>query len=249
MATFRILAVAMAIVGSAALAPAHACDSLYPWLCQPVPSIDPPEAPEPSKPAAKPQAAPKPLPIATQRGRDVRASARNTRAAQAQVHKRSVRKPAARHWALRARHAKIVAARAAPEAAKAAAIEATHGDSAKASNVESPALAPAPTADNGAGPSSGFASMWAERSAAEPAIDAAVARAPTVDVTSTASGEATEAVPAAPAPSVAIVGQDEPNELDLAAPEPVVSNSSWLRGLFLAFGGLIAVGSALRLFL
>src|SRR5438105_9195106 len=194
MATFRILAAAIAVVGSAVLAPAYACDSLYPWLCQPVPSIDPPEAAEPSKPAAKPQAAPRPLPVATQSGRKVRAPAKSARAAQVQVHKRSAGKAPTRHWALRARHAKIVAASAAVEPAKAAAAEATHGDSANAGNVESAALAPAPTADTGAGPASGFARMWAEHSAAEPVPDAAVARAPTIDATSTASDQAAQAV-------------------------------------------------------
>src|SRR5262245_26988404 len=105
MAAFRILAIVMALVGSALFAPAQACDSPYPWLCKPVPSIDPPET---AQPATKPQAAGKPLPITTQGGRSGKASARSTRTAQVQhVHKRTARKSVARHWALRARHAKI----------------------------------------------------------------------------------------------------------------------------------------------
>src|SRR5262247_219242 len=59
MATFRIIAVMLAVAGSVVLAHAQGCDSPYPWLCKPVPSIDPPETAEPSK-----QPAGKPLPIA-----------------------------------------------------------------------------------------------------------------------------------------------------------------------------------------
>ena len=40
------------------------------------------------------------------------------------------------------------------------------------------------------------------------------------------------------------------NEIDLAAAaNPDAADQSWMRTLVLAFGGLLAVGSALRLFL
>lgn len=236
MPTFRMIAVAMALVGSSLFAPAQACDTVYPWLCEPIPSIDPPETATPAKPALT---AP---PISVRRIRGVHEATTTERS----VHKRSARKSTTRQWALRARQAKIAAARAA-EQAKAAAIGTTRGDSAKTRNAENPA--PAQTAGSDTGPTTGFASMWAERSGAEVATDAGVTRTPTADVTSAAPGQAAEAVPAPAEPSVAVVAQDQPNEIDLAATEPVASNSFWLRGLFLAFGGLIAVGSAVRFFL
>ena len=237
MSAFRMMAMAVALVGSSLFAPAQACDTVYPWLCKPIPSIDPPETADPAKPA---MTAP---PISVRRIRGVHEATTTERS----VHKRSARKSTTRQWALRARQAKIVAARAATEAAKAAATGTTRGDSAKTSNGENPA--PAPTARGDTGPTTGFASMWAERSGGEVATDAGATRTPTADVTSTAPGQAAEAVPAPAPPSVAIVAQDEPNELDLAATESVGSNSFWLRGLFLAVGGLIAVGSALRFLL
>ena len=46
-----------------------------------------------------------------------------------------------------------------------------------------------------------------------------------------------------------VAAPGEPNPPDPAAAEPAATNAWWLRGLFFAFGGLIAVGSALRFFL
>jgi hypothetical protein len=49
-------------------------------------------------------------------------------------------------------------------------------------------------------------------------------------------------------PSVPVASQNEVNEIDLAAKDPP-ADSLWLRNLFIAVGGLLAVGSALRLLL
>jgi len=246
MATFRIMAIALAVVGSAVLAPALAraqgCDSPYPWLCKPVPSIDPPETAEPSK-----QPAGKPLPIAA-RDAGMKRSAKTAHAAQPR--KRSARKAASRRWALRARHAKVVAARAAAETAEVKSSRSPRTSSAETGPVERPSAEPAPAADGATGPTTGFTAMWTERTIAEPALaDAAAAGASSADATLAATSQAATTDSVA-ADAVPVASQDEANEMDLAAPEPAPAwNSSWLRGLFLAFGGLVAVGSALRLFL
>jgi hypothetical protein len=252
MATFRIIAVMLAVAGSVVLAHAQGCDSPYPWLCKPVPSIDPPETAEPSnQPAAKPQqAAGKPLPIAA-RSAGVKRSAKTAHAAQAR--KRSARKAAARNWALRARHAKIVAARAAAQTAEVKASKSPRAPSAEPGPVERPTAEPAPAADGATGPTTGFTAMWTERTVAEPTLAdagaAGAAGASGADATHAAMSE-TAAIDSVPADAAPVASQDEANEIDLAAPEPATPwNGSWLRGLFLAFGGLVAVGSALRLFL
>src|SRR5215470_9800679 len=158
MATFRIMAIALAVVGSAVLAPALAraqgCDSPYPWLCKPVPSIDPPETAEPNK-----QPAAKPLPIAA-RDAGVKRSAKTAHAAQPR--KRSARKAASRRWALRARHAKVVAARAAAETAEVKSSRSPRPPSAETGRVERPPAEPAPAADGATGPTTGFTAMWTE---------------------------------------------------------------------------------------
>jgi hypothetical protein len=221
MAIFRLLAIAAVFAAGLGM-PAHACDSNYPWTCQPVRSIDPPETTEPSKPAAKP--------LSTKRS------------AQA---KRNARKSAARQWAVRARRAKIAAASAAAaraaaaEARKSAQSEPTRKASAKPGEA-GPAITPARVAEDGNDRNTGFATMWAERSTAEPA---AASAADPARIMEPATGSA-------PLNPVTVALQNEVTAIDLAAAEPVAaSNSSWLRGLFLAFGGLIAAGSALRLFL
>jgi hypothetical protein len=49
---------------------------------------------------------------------------------------------------------------------------------------------------------------------------------------------------------VRTVSQSEVNEIDLAAAAgPESADQSWMRTLVLAFGGVLAVGSALRLLL
>src|SRR5215218_2803693 len=111
MAIFRTVAFAIAVAALLPPAlPAHACDSNYPWLCKPVPSIEPSETTETSK-------AVKPLPITTQRN-EARApkpaKARVQRSAQARVAQARVkhvaRKPPARRLVLRPRHHNVAAA-------------------------------------------------------------------------------------------------------------------------------------------
>ena len=51
-----------------------------------------------------------------------------------------------------------------------------------------------------------------------------------------------------PSTTVPVASQNEVNEIDLAAKGPP-ADSYWLRNLFIAVGGLLAVGSALRLLL
>src|SRR5262245_20021365 len=120
MVLFRVTTIAAALASAIVLdLPAQACDSPYPWLCQPEPSIDlRAETTEPS------QRADKPLPLTVRRVRTVQDLAPGERPARA--HKRSARKSAQRHWAARARPAKVVAtAGAAAAAARAAAPAAT----------------------------------------------------------------------------------------------------------------------------
>ena len=132
-----------------------------------------------------------------------------------------------------------------------------------------PRLAAAVTrpVDAGTKSNSGFMAAWSERtgtpaeaSRPAPGATAPVITAPampTSAVTVAAAGpvaasvvQASQPVPA-PAAPIRVAAQNEVNELDLAAAESSAApaKSSWLRSLFLAFGGLIAVGSALRLFL
>ncbi|MFL5098048.1 MAG: hypothetical protein ACJ8ES_22320, partial [Xanthobacteraceae bacterium] len=77
---------------------------------------------------------------------------------------------------------------------------------------------------------------------------APIAAAPVGAATTTQASEpASEPAPVKPVP---VASQSEVNEIDLAAADPAPqSDGSWLRGLFIAFGGVLALGSALRLFL
>lgn len=271
MAIVRTAAVAAAVACLTLLGtPAHACDSNYPWLCKPVPSIDPPEAAtEPSKAAAKP------LPITARRAAAARATtaakaAKTGKAAEkaersAQTSRRHLaRKSTARRWALRARHAKIVAAREkteeseAPAPTRQAKLPRPRPADAEQSTPPSSESVADRSSEPGARsgqPNSGFAAIWDERStgAAEAAEPAAPERAVSEPVppSQAPAGEAKEAapVPVSPIP-VQVASQSEVNELDLAAAEPAAAGKgSWLRGVFLAFGGILALGSALRLFL
>jgi hypothetical protein len=82
----------------------------------------------------------------------------------------------------------------------------------------------------------GFAAAWKDRAAvtAEPVELAAASQG---------GQPAAEVVEKKP---VRVASQDEVNEMDLAAAKSAITDSFWLRGLFLALGGLLAVGSALR---
>jgi len=251
MGTLRTVAVA-AILASFALpsTAARACDSNYPWLCKPVPSIDPPEAAtESNKPA------PKPLQITSRRAaaaarakahRAAKASAKTTKAtAKLERSKQVARTSVARREALRGRAAKVAAARVAgQDSAETAPIESTKiAPTRRSEAVHPPATAAgvvdASVADASNDSNAGFAAMWAERG---------TAAAGPVDARSEAAAQAaSEPVAAGP---VQVASQNAVNQLETAAPEPATaSDGDWLRALFLAFGGLLALGSALRLFL
>lgn len=294
MATFRTIAsaaVASAVIFAGLLvlaAPAHACDSNYPWTCKPVPSIDPPEASaEPDKAAAKP------LKIASRRARAAAKAAKAPKAAakaassraQPAARERFARKGESRREAARARRARAAAARIA---------EASAGEAEPTEAERTPLPRPAPRrrANPAGEPNSGFA-VWAERIAtAEPVIEASPSERPAAATTAApaeptatqptaptmaqaavreapqstgaATAEprepATTAAPAGtpaaqpgaatvpPSTTVPVASQNEVNEIDLAAKDPP-ADSLWLRNLFIAVGGLLAVGSALRLLL
>src|SRR5215211_5536768 len=262
MAIFRTVAFAIAVAALLPPAlPAHACDSNYPWLCKPVPSIEPSETTETSK-------AVKPLPITTQRN-EARApkpakaraavksaKARVQRSAQARVAQARVkhvaRKPPARRLVLRPRHHNVAAAL--PEDLGPTPNEPTRIAPPKPSERAQKPAVPSAVAEavNEANP--GFAAAW-ERSTgvAEPVGAASIGVAPAgaapVGAATTTQASEPASEPAAVKP-VPVVSQSEVNEIDLAAADPAPqSDGSWLRGLFIAFGGMLALGSALRLFL
>jgi hypothetical protein len=253
MATF-LTAAQMALVAGFALAasPADACESNYPWTCKPVPSIEPAETTEPAANA-------KPLQInARRRAATSKTKEANERATR-KPEKRAAHKAAARRYVTRARQAR---AERTADAARAEEVEV-----APAMPRRRPAAAGPRPVDAGAESNSGFMAAWMERTGtpAEPARPAPVVTASAISapaittsaVTVAAAGPAVGPVvqvsqPApAPAVPVRVAAQNEVNELDLVAAETSAApaESSWLRSLFLAFGGLIAVGSALRLFL
>jgi hypothetical protein len=226
--------------------PAHACDSNYPWLCKPVPSVDSSETTEASK-------ATKPLPITSQHkdaraakpaakraaAKPAKANAKVQHAAQARV-KQAARQAAARRLVLRARQPNLAAAPVLAEDPVITPSESTKIVATKPNErAQKPTVQSADATRPSNEPNTGFAAAW-ERSVgvAEPvgAVPATAARE--------------SASEPAPVPPVPVASQSEVNEIDLAAAESAAqSDGSWLRGLFIAFGGILALGSALRLFL
>jgi hypothetical protein len=221
--------------------PAHACDSNYPWLCKPVPSIDSSGTTE--------NKVGKPLPITSQR-KDASArkpakakvaaksaNARVQRSAQTRV-KHVAHKPPARRLVLRPHHQNVAAVPPEDSAL-------TPGESKRIAptkpgeRVQKLPVPSAGIAEARNEPNVGFAAAWERTTGlAEPVWAAPAAPA------SEPAGEP------APVPSVLVASQSEVNEIDLAAADTAPqSDGSWLRRLFIAFGGVLALGSALRLFL
>ena len=245
MLTIRAMAAVAAIFSLALIAgtPALAsCDSIYSPACQPIPSKDPPEA------AAEPDKVSKPLQI--NRRHAARKAARAERSAQAQRKRFGKKSGTQRVLALRQRRAKAVAA-ISRERVKPAAI---------ATEDEVQDSPPLPPARSVRAPRRVLTSADPNASSGEATDGAAatdVLRAqPVVTVPVANPGEqvrtaASPASAAAPAPlSVRTVSQGEVNEIDLAATaSPDSADQSWMRTLVLAFGGVLAVGSALRLLL
>jgi hypothetical protein len=224
--------------------PAHACDSNYPWLCKPVPSVASSETTE-TRPS-------KPLPITSQRKdakaakpvrraavKPAQANAKIQHAAQTRA-QHAARQAAARRLVLRARQPNVAAAPVVAEDQITTSRESTKVVATKPSErAQKPAAQSGDIADAGTEPNAGFAAAW-ERSMGSPR-----------PVGAAAATEAREsASEPAPVPPVPVASQNEVNEIDLAAPEPTAqSDGSWLRPFFIAFGGILALGSALRLFL
>jgi len=236
MATFRSMA-------SAALCSATLCAGMMvlATTCQPAAGqAAAATTAESGKPAAKP------LQVTARRARGA-AAARLARASRSQASsaaakgERSARhKSTARRWATRARHAKAVrAGMADEEAASAARSEPAKTAAVKPiAAVRKPALPYAPALDGSDQPSSGFAAIWSERTKA----------GNEAEPTPPPQAREPVAAPVMP-PPIGAAPKSEANEIDLAASNPAApSDSFWLRGLFLALGGLIAIGSALRLF-
>jgi hypothetical protein len=230
MLTIRAMAaIAAVIVAAIAGTPAVACDSNYAWNCKPVPPIEPPDTAAESEKAAKP--------LQVTRRRAGSKAARAERSEQTQ-RKRFGRKSGSKSvLSVRARRAKAIAARAREQT--------TIEEIPIGENVRLPPSRSKSAPPRVSTPADPSASSGEAPDLNQPADVLQPQSVVTVPVSNPA-GEA-RAAPA-PQPAVRAVSQNEVNELDLAAaPEP--DDQSWMRTLVLAFGGVLAVGSALRLFL
>jgi hypothetical protein len=242
------LGAAVCFAGMMGLASAaHACDERFPWTCKPAPSTASAEPAESAKPSAKP------LQIAARRRGS---NAKTAKASERSAHvsrKRLARKAATQRWVARARHAKAVAAVREGDTRASEETRATPGDAFNKAVPEAQELGrkDAPprssrstrVADGSSEGGPGFASMWKDRmvAAAEP-VEMPPPRQPAAAAAAAADPASAPAQRPLPA-----ISQDEVNDMDLAAAAaPATTDSFWLRGLFLALGGLLAVGSALR---
>jgi hypothetical protein len=233
---------------------AQACDSNYPWLCKPVPSIDSAGTADSGK-AAKPLSttsrqkdgrsakATKPTKAATVT-RAPKAQAKDQRPAQTQA-KHVAHEPSARRLVLRERHGNVAAA---PAMAQDPAI--ADDEQTRTTGTEAKIVARKPferaaksadalpsVADAGSAPNGRFAAAWQR----------GIGRAEPVGAAAATEGSERVTEPAATAP-VPAASQPEPNEIDLAVTDPAPPpDKSWVRGLFIAFGSMLALGSALRL--
>ena len=251
MALSRIVAFSLALVGwTIVSAPAHACDSNYPWLCPPVPSIDP--APDATAEPAKATKPAKPQPSAHRH-------AAKAAAAKANARKIAARKAAMRRFAARGHMRIAMASRQAEPTAPHADIAEPRTSAVRVPVPNRRPVVAAPReADGSGGASNGFASVWADRSVAameapapaDTPSQAEVSPTRQAEVSSTRQAEIPPAAPAVTAPA-AVAPQTEANEMDLAAATPpsAPADQSWVRNLFLAFGGLLAAGTALRFFI
>jgi hypothetical protein len=243
MLTIRAVAAMSAIFVAALVVgtPAHAsCDSIYSGSCKPIPAKEAPE------PAAEPEKTSKPLQI--NRRHAARKAARSQRTAQTPRKRYARGTTTETVLVLRKRRAKALAS-APRERAKAAPIVA-EDDAAPAPprrSLRAPRRHLA-TADLNA--PNGDATDGA--AATDVLRPHSVATVPVATPVAAGAEQARPAPPvAAPAPAVRTVAQSEVNEIDLAAaaatPDP--ADQSWMRTLVLAFGGVLAAGTALRLFL
>jgi hypothetical protein len=235
MATFGAKAGAAAIfAGLMFLASAaHACDERYPSTCKPTAGK--------AEPVESRTATSKPLQISARRRGAKTAKAASERSAHI-GRSRLARKAASRREAAQARRARAEAAverrKEARRSAAADTVDRAPPELAEDVRKDPPERAQRSlrVADGSNETNSGFASVWKERTV----------------VTAEAAEFVAPRAPSEPAsnpvqPPVRVASQNEVNEIDLAAADASGStDSSWLRGLFLALGGLLAVGSALR---
>lgn len=244
MLTMRAMAAVAIFTGAiiAAMPAAAQCNQNYTWTCTPVPYKDPPE------PGAESEKTSKPLQINSRRPA-ARKAARAERSAQTQRKRFGKRSGPERTLSVRQRRAKAVAARARARVRPPIVAE----DDLE----ESPPLPPVrrfaeprrmlTSADPGA--------STGEATDLNAATD--VLQPQSVTTVPVAGSLASPAEPARPDPAagpapipVRTVSQSEVNEIDLAvAAGPESADQSWMRTLVLAFGGVLAVGSALRLLL
>ena len=228
---------------------AHACDERYPATCKQPPAASSSES------AGSRSATSKPLQISTRRRGTNAKTTKDTTERAAQVsRKRHARKAAVRRLAARSRHAKAEVEVAEVETRSTASSDAEPAEAVgtvDAVRKEAPQRAQrslrtasaerTASADRVADGSSesrvGFASVWKDRTIVTAEASEFVPPSP----------PSSEPASAPAQPPVRVASQNDVNEMDLAAADATASaNSFWLRGLFLALGGLLAVGSALR---
>jgi hypothetical protein len=241
MLTIRAVAAITAIFVAALIVgtPVHAsCESIYTGNCRPIPAKDPPE------PAAEPEKASKPLQI---NRRNAARKAARERTAQTQ-RKRYARGTTTEHvLVLRQRRAKALASATRERAKPAIVAEDDEAPLPPRRSLRAPRRQLA-TTDLSA--TSGDATDGA--AATDVLRPNPVATVPVATPVAAAAEQARPAPPvAASAPPVRTVAQSEVNEIDLAAADatPDPADQSWMRTLVLAFGGVLAAGTALRLFL
>jgi hypothetical protein len=241
----RKLACAAAIIAAATTlgTAAQACDQRFPWTCKPVPSIEPAEA-------AETKTSSKPLKITSRRAtRAAKPSSRSAGEQSASTKRARLARKASARRTVRLRHARPAASARAADSAETTTVAAQRIGSEQPTERQTVTARAPRVAAGRSDPNSAFAMMWKDRTTvtAEPAelSRPAPAGEPAAQPLSTkpAAAGAPDPVPAKP---VQVVAKDEANEIDLAAANPEAADSSWLRNLFLALGGLLAVGSAVR---
>jgi hypothetical protein len=238
----RKLACAAAIVAAATTlgTAAQACDQRFPWTCKPIPSTATEEA-------VQPKAGAKPLQVTSRRAaRTAKASSRSAGEQSASTKRARLARKASARRTVRSRHARPAASARAADSAEMATVAAQKVGSEQP--TERQAVRAPRVAAGRSDPNSAFAMMWKDRTTvtAEPAELSRPAPAEPAAQPVTTKPAAAVAPDPVPAKPVRMVAKDEANEIDLAAANPEAADSSWLRSLFLALGGLLALGSALR---
>ena len=217
---------------------AYACDERFPWTCKPVPSTASSEPAETSKIVQAPANQPPPPRRDRKDGQ--------SRARSAQVSRKRLARKAA--LVTRTRHAKAVAAERATAAQT--------GRDTPGRTVGSGGYGPRGCGGYGAqGCGAALVALHPCRRRQQRSETPSSRRcgriAPWSQPRRAGRPRASRLGAAASAPVQAplrVASQQDVNEMDLAAVDAAAASESfWLRGLFLALGGLLALGSALRL--